>query len=351
MSHMCTSPRWLLALAALLLSVASLPADQPEKLPPGRKLVKVTATPAKIELTHKFSYAQVLLTGVLDNGDTLDLTRMAELKNPPTAVKVDDRRLVRPIADGSGTLEFRFNGKSVNIPFTVTNQKKHYKVSYVRDVIPVMSKAGCNAGTCHGAQKGKNGFQLSLRGYDPTYDYRALTDDIMGRRFNRAAPDRSLMLLKPTGEVAHVGGVLMQPGDPKYEIIRSWINDGVKLDADTPRVASIRVIPGEAVIPLPDMKQQMQVIATYPNGETRDVTAEAFLESSNTEVAKVDERGLVRAIRRGETAILARYEGKYVAAPLIVMGDRRGFVWKEVPEYNYIDSLVYAKLKRVKVQA
>ncbi len=351
MSFMRTSPRWLLTLAALALSVAPLVADEPEKLPPGRKLVKITATPAKIELNNKFAYSQVVLTGVLDNGEKLDVTRMAELTKTPAQVKVDAQRLVRPVADGKGSLQFRVGEKSVDIPFSVTNQKKDYRVSFVRDVMPVMSKAGCNAGTCHGSAKGKNGFQLSLRGYDPTFDHRALTDDVMGRRFNRAAPDRSLMLLKPSGQVAHVGGVLMQPGDPTYEIIRSWINDGVKLDSNTPRVVSIRVTPAEPVIPLPEMKQQMQVIATYPNGSTRDVTAEAFLESSNTEVAKVDPRGLVRALRRGETAILARYEGKYAAAPLIVMGDRTGFVWKDVPEYNYIDKLVYDKLKRVKVQA
>ena len=96
-----------------------------------------------------------------------------------------------------------------------------------------MSKLGCNAGTCHGSLNGKNGFKLSLRGYDPLYDHRALTDDIAGRRFNRAAPDQSLMLLKPAGVIPHVGGVLTQPGEPYYELIRSWIADGVKLDLDS----------------------------------------------------------------------------------------------------------------------
>ena len=88
---------------------------------------------------------------------------------------------------------------------------------FVRDVMPAMSKMGCNAGTCHGAQSGKNGFKLSLRGYDPLFDHIALTDDLAGRRFNRAAPDTSLMLLKPAGAVPHVGGVLFQPGEEKKE--------------------------------------------------------------------------------------------------------------------------------------
>src|SRR5687768_13116644 len=174
---------------------------------------------------------------------------------------------------------------------------------------------GCNAGTCHGSAQGKNGFQLSLRGYDPLFDHRALIDDIGGRRFNRAAPERSLMLMKPTGVVPHVGGaVLTQPGEPYYEQIRAWIKQGVKLDIDAPPVTKIHVSPASNVIPLPGMKQQLTVWATYDNGDKRDVSAEAFIESSNIEVSTVDKTGLVTAVRRGETAMLACYEGSYAAA-------------------------------------
>ena len=167
-----------------------------------------------------------------------------------------------------------------------------------------MSKLGCNAGTCHGAQKGKNGFKLSLRGYDPLFDHQALTDDLDGRRFDRASPDHSLMLLKPSGGVAHVGGVLMHPGEPYYETLRSWIADGVKLDLNSPRVKGLEIFPKNPVLPLPEMKQQLAVLATYTDGSVRDVTAEAFIESSNTEVATADKQGLVTrgAPRRGHHA-------------------------------------------------
>src|SRR5436853_4700797 len=103
------------------------------------------------------------------------------------------------------------------------------KVTFLRDVAPILNKVGCTSGTCHGAAKGKNGFKLSLRGYDPQFDHQALTDELEGRRFNRAAPERSLMLLKPAGEAPHVGGMLFKPGDPYYEIIKAWIAAGVKL--------------------------------------------------------------------------------------------------------------------------
>src|ERR1019366_10284445 len=103
------------------------------------------------------------------------------------------------------------------------------------------------------------------------------------------------------------------------------------------------------VIPLPGMKQQLTVWATYSDGSKRDVSAEAFLESSNIEVSMVDKFGIVTAVRRGETAILARYEGSYAAATMIIMGDRSAFAWKETPTYNFIDGLVYDKLKSVKI--
>lgn len=342
--------RWLLLFAVAVTATNLARADEPEKLPPGRKVVRIEVFPPAIELKHSFDYRQILLTGVMDSGETVDVTRMAKLEQALPVVNVSPRGLVRPASDGAGTLKFSLDGQSVSIPVTVKGQKEKYQVSFVRDVMPVMSKMGCNAGTCHGAAKGKNGFQLSLRGYDPEFDHRALTDDVMGRRFDRSAPDRSLMLLKPTGEVPHVGGVLTSPGEPYYEIIKSWIADGVRFDPTSPRVVSIKVTPPEGAIPLPEMQQQMVVLAAYSDGSSRDVTAEAHLESSNTEVAKVDKQGLVKAIRRGETAILARYEGRYDAAPLVVMGDRTGFQWQSVPEYNWIDTLVYDKLKKVKVQ-
>src|SRR5205085_11168235 len=125
------------------------------------------------------------------------------------------------------------------------------EVRFVGDVTPTLARRGCNQGTCHGSKEGKLGFKLSLRGYDPLFDHRALTDDIGARRFNRAAPDQSLMLLKATGSIPHVGGVRTEVGHPYYELVREWIAQGVKLDLKTSRVAKIEVLPVNPVVPLP----------------------------------------------------------------------------------------------------
>ena len=113
----------------------------------------------------------------------------------------------------------------------------------------------------------------------------------------------------------------------------------------------VEVSPPAPIIPLPKMKQQFRVVATYADGSQRDVTAEAFVESGNIEVLEADKHGLITALRRGESAVLIRYEGNYAAATVTVMGDRSGFVWKNQPENNYIDELVDAKLKRVRTSA
>ena len=186
-------------------------------------------------------------------------------------------------------------------------------IDFAHDVAPVLSRLGCNAGTCHGSAQGKNGFKLSLRGYDPLFDVRALTDDQAARHVNLASPDDSMMLLKPTGAVPHVGGGLIQPGEPYYEIMRSWITDGAKLDLTTPRVTKIEVFPVNPVVQRIGTKQQLRVLATYANGEVRDVSREAFLDSANTEVAVAGRAGLITAVRRGEAPILARFEGSYAS--------------------------------------
>ncbi len=157
------------------------------------------------------------------------------------------------------------------------------------------------------------------------------------------------MLLKPAGGVPHVGGVVTKPGDPAYQLIRAWIAQGVKLDLNAPRVTGIELLPKNPRVALPGMKQQMLVMATYSDGRKRDVTAEAFVSSSLGEVVEVDNAALATTVRRGEAAILARYEGAYAATTIVVMGDRTGFVWNDPPTNNTVDTLVYKKLKDVKI--
>jgi WD40 repeat protein len=320
-----------------------------ETLPPGTKLVAIEVTPPTIELGGRFDYAQLVVFGRLNTGDRVDLTRMAKADISPAIVAMSPAGLVRPRAEGLAKLRLRVEDQSVTVPVVVTGFNVT-SVGFVRDVNPVLSRLGCNAGTCHGAAKGKNGFKLSLRGYDPIFDVRAFTDDLASRRVNVASPDDSMMLEKPTAAVPHVGGGVMQRGDPYYDVIRQWIAGGATLDLKTPRVARIELFPANPIVQQLGARQQMRVLATYADSSVRDVTQEAFIESSNSDVATAARGGLMSAARRGEAAVLARFEGAYAATTLTVMGDRSGFVWEQPPTWGRIDELVAKKWERMKIR-
>ena len=342
---------WLAVTAGGRLSGQEQPSGgAAETIPAEVSLVgELEVLPATIELRHRFDYRQLIVTGKTAAGETVDVTRVVKSAQSPKSVRMSAGGLVTAVADGQEELVLSYGGKTVRVAVKVTGAAAEQPVSFVRDVQPVLSKTGCNQGTCHGAKEGKNGFKLSLRGYDPLYDHRALTDDIGARRINRAAPDQSLMLMKATGSIPHVGGVRLNVGDAYYEILRQWIAEGVKLDLDAVRVAKIEVLPRDPIIPRPGMKQQMVVLATYADGKVRDVTREAFIESGNIEVIEANQAGVLTMLRRGEAPVLVRYEGAYAATTIIVMGDRTGFTWAAPPTQGPIDELVYRKLQRVKI--
>jgi len=224
-------------------------------------------------------------------------------------------------------------------------------VNFVRDVAPVLSKAGCMSGTCHGAAKGKNGFKLSLRGYDPQFDYEALLYDLGGRRFNRADPARSLMLTKPTQQVAHGGGLRFEANSDYYKIIYNWIAQGVPYgDPAKDSVKALDVEPKEILMDKPGGTATVKIVATFNDGATREVTREANIDSNIPDVALVGDKADITGARIGEATLLVRYQGKFTSVPVTVLNPAPGFVWKQLPQNNYIDQLIDAKLQRLKIQ-
>jgi hypothetical protein len=336
--------RSLLLLApALLLTLSMASEDRPVK-------TIFHASPETVQLSGPYDSVQLILTGSNADGNQVDWTRSAELISEPHLVQIDDRRHVRPLAEGQEVLVFRQGEVEIEVPVEVTGLDHSPRVSFVRDVAPALSRLGCNAGTCHGSANGQNGFKLSLRGYDPLADHLALTSDLAGRRVDRVSPRDSLFLTKSTSHVPHEGGQVLDPESPAHRLLLSWIEQGAALVESDPRPVSLRVVPEEATIPMPGMGQQFAVLATFSDGTLRDVTAQAFLESGDLEVLTMDKRGLGTALRRGESPILVRYEGNYAAARLVVMGDRSGWSYEKTPIFNWIDTLVHSKLRTLRSQ-
>lgn len=319
-----------------------------EKPYPG-KIVELKVEPSRLAIKDKFDFRRAIVLGKTPEGLWIDLSRVAQFSVPADIAARDDEGFFSPKKDGKGVVKIQAGGLSVDLPISVEGFESPRPISFIRDVMPILSKAECNSGPCHGTPKGKNGFKLSLRGYDPEWDHEQLVDDLSSRRFNRSRPRDSLMLLKPAQEVPHEGGFRFASDSHYYNVLLQWIVEGNKSDyGKATRATGIRVLPETLALSGPGAVQELVVLADYDDGSTRDVTREAVFSSSKDFVTKVAAGARVQGIRRGEAAVLVRYEGNYAVKYVSVLNDRPGFVWTETPANNYIDELVLKKLKETK---
>jgi hypothetical protein len=223
-------------------------------------------------------------------------------------------------------------------------------VSFANDVMPLLAKAGCNSGACHGSASGKKGFKVSLSGYDPAADYLTLTRGAGARRLNRNDPARSLILLKPTGQVPHDGGKRFGPDSRYARLLTRWIAEGAESDlGQAPRLVGLDVRPRFRTFPRPGLRQQLAVTARFSDGTRRDVTRDARYSSNNETTAVVDEHGLMTLPRKGEAALMVRYGSLVAVSTGVVLRHDPAFAWTNPPENNYIDKLVNAKLRRIEI--
>ena len=334
----------LTSLAFALVTIDPACSAEPAAKP---KIASIEVIPPRLELTNIRDSRRLLVVGRTAEGIVVDLSNEAKSKSQGKQVRIDRDGFIVPVSKGATKVTVTAGGKSVDVPVTVTNAAPK-SVNFIGDVMPILSRVGCNAGTCHGARIGKGGFKLSLRGYDSLYDYRALVDDISGRRFNRSQPSQSLMLLKPTQAVPHEGGFLFDEKSREYALIEQWIAEGCKYEKHA-KVESITILPEKPLLQIGGERRQQVVMARFSDGSIRDVTREAIYEISDFEVATVDKNGEITAVRRGEAAALVRYQGAYATNPITVIGRRPGYKWTNSPEHNYIDELVNAKLQRMKI--
>jgi hypothetical protein len=223
------------------------------------------------------------------------------------------------------------------------------EVNFRTDVMAVLSKAGCNAGGCHGNATGKGGFKLSLRGQDPDLDWLALAREQGGRRVNLIEPQNSLIILKPTAGIAHEGGQRFAKDSPEYNILLRWLKDGARdTGADGPKLTKLTVTPGEGVLVEPASEVRLRAVAKFSDGTERDVSRMAVFEPNNFG-AKVSIDGLVSREKFGETTVLVRFLGKQTAVPIAFVPARPGFVWNNPPVNNFVDEAIFKKLRTLRM--
>jgi hypothetical protein len=333
-------------LLVLQLTAAAVAAEAPGRL------VSISVEPQSVTLQGAQARQALLVTGHFSDGSLRDVTAQARLTsaNPQVAVVDAAESVVRPADDGATTLTTTVPGVApVKVPVMVKDFGTSPRVSFHHEVLPILTKLGCN-GVCHGSPNGKGGFRLSMQAYAPEWDYMTLTKEAENRRTNRNAPDRSLILLKPTMQVPHGGGKRMDVGSLEYETLRRWVAEGLRNDPlNAPHLKRVEVFPRQRVLAQPARSQRVIVRAFFSDGVERDVTHLTKFSSSNEDVAKVSRDGLVTAARRGEVAILCRYEDHIESARLMFVDAVPQFIWKDAPENNYVDKYVFAKLKQLRI--
>lgn len=314
--------------------------------------VALRIEPAQITLRDRRAVQQLVLTG--DYGDQLvgDLTRAARwTSSDPGIVRIDGTR-VRPVANGSAQVTATAGGITVSANVVVTGMEHPAPISFRNETLMALTKTGCNQGACHGSPTGKGGFRLSLRAYDPELDAMTLRSEFQGRRVNPLQPAASLLLRKPLMEVAHVGGQRLRRGEPAHVVLERWIAEGMQLDPPgTPDLVSLEIVPGtQRVLHYPAREQQLAVIGNFSDGTRRDLTELTDFSSSSEQVATVDTQGLVTKRARGETAILCRYLDKMATCYVTFLEPVPGFTWTNPPVQNFVDTLVFDKLRTMQIQ-
>jgi len=225
------------------------------------------------------------------------------------------------------------------------------EVSFVRHVVPTLTKSGCNSGACHGTPSGKSGFRLSLRGYDTSLDLASLSRDHGGRRINLVDPDQSLVLLKATSQISHLGGRRFSRDQYQYRLLRDWIAQGARDDrATSAPLVRLEMNPPQRVLEAPVDTQAIQVIAHYEDGSARDVTRLARFTVDDERQAEVAADGMVTKLCRGEVTVSAEYMNDLASAKLIFLEPVAEFRWPNPAEPSYIDRHVFAKLKLLRIE-
>ena len=316
-----------------------------------QEFVALRIHPAAIQLDSARDEQRLTALGLTASGITHDVTATVHWQLEGDAAKLvgGAKPTLQPAAGGLSQLVAELGSLRTAAPVRVEQVNVVPAVSFQNEVLPILTRSGCNAGSCHGAAAGKNGFGLSLFAFHPSHDHFVLTRELRGRRIDPAAPAQSLILQKGTGLVPHQGGRKLPSEGPLHDTLRAWIAAGAPDDEKTaPALRGIEVLPTEAVL-VRGSHLPLQLLAHYADGTDRDVTALALWSSGNDGAATIAGDGGVQAIADGEAAMLARFGGLAVTASVQVLAADAPFVWPAVPAANFVDHAIHARLQRARV--
>lgn len=334
----------------------------PSGLSAGESVMDITLLPASVTLYGHRATQQVLVNGHFSTSVFADLSSEARYESlAPSVVVVTSSGLIVPRGDGSTEIVVRVGSHTKRLPVTVKEYDELHPIDFETDVIASLSKAGCNQGACHGSPQGKNGFRLSLRGFDPELDFVTLTHEDFGRRTNTANADQSLVLRKGLNDVPHQGGRRFRKTDPEYQILRGWIVNGCRPSTKVPpsspnipgkpaqmsrapsRLVRLEVLPSSRRLSAEYPRQQLVALAHFSDGRVNDVTNLAVFSTNEKSSATVSSAGLVEFQKTSEVAFLVRYLDRISGVRFSYLQQDPDFTFRSPPVANPIDAFVFAK--------
>lgn len=310
----------------------------------------INVYPPDVNLTSLRDRQTVIVQAVYPDGITRDVTDEATFTLSDPSIARIEKNVLFPAADGTGELTVTYGAHASTLPVLVKDPTVDPTISFQLDIMPIFMKAGCNSGSCHGAARGKDGFRLSLFGFDPNGDHHRLTREISGRRVDLAIPEESLLVTKATGAVPHTGGRRFEMTSEYADTLLRWHRAGVPNDpGEVPKVLAVEIYPKGAVLDGENANQRFIARAKYADGTDRDITSLAVFLSNNDTSAPISSDGVVTAGSRGEAFIMARFETHTVGTQLIVLPKGLQFVWNEAEEQNYVDEHMHQKFRKLRI--
>ena len=322
---------------------------------------EINVFPPAVQLDSARDFQTIIVQAIREDSVTEDVTGSAKMafQNPECAVleRIDgeDATSLRltPKQDGDTVLVVTYDGHQVKLPVSVRSAEEKPPLSFRLDVMPVFARAGCNMGSCHGAARGKDGFRLSLFGFDPTGDYHRLTREMPGRRINLANPEGSLVVQKAIGAVPHTGGKRFEKDSELADRLVQWIAAGAKDDPnagkDAPKLQAVDLYPPTTLLEGNQATQQLVAVARFSDGTDRDVTDLVWYGSNNDSSVAITPSGNAASSQRGESFLMARYDTITVGVPVVVIPKDLTFEYPESEGNTWVDDLVDTKLKSLRV--
>ncbi len=315
----------------------------------GSDVSRIQVLPENPLLFGKGAQQRLTALAHFEDGNVEDVTDRAEFQSvKPEVADVSDSGVIQARMFGGAPIRATYAGAEGRTVALVQRARAELPVTFGGDVLPVLTRMGCNGGNCHGAMNGQNGFKLSLFGDHPNDDYRMIVEEDDGRRLDMANPVASLLLQKPTFQVSHGGGQVLDPASLEYRTLLRWIEEGARRDpALERRLTALTVHPKEIVLHGKDVQIPLLVTARYSDGTEADFTRLAYFDAHDTRIVEVDEKGVVTSRGSGQTTVLVRGPGAVAAAKIGVVTEKHPVV--EIDSDHLIDRHIFRKLRDLHV--